>query len=71
MYLLTLLIDRRFVNFKANSQKTKRAYFLTTNGIFEKSLISRKFLTRKKKAHELIKKEIIVLERDADVNKIS
>ena len=66
-YLLTSLIDKGFVklsNFKENSQKTKYSYLLTPKGIREKSLITNKFLIRKKQEYELLKKEIIELERD-------
>ena len=66
-YLLTSLIDKGFVklsNFKENSQKTKYSYILTPKGIREKSLITSKFLVRKKQEYELLKKEITELERD-------
>jgi len=66
-YLLTSLIDMGFVkisNFKGSSQKIKYSYFLTPKGIREKSLITSKFLVRKKKEYELLKKEIAVLERN-------
>ena len=70
-YLLTSLIDKGFVklsNFKKNSKKTKYSYLLTPKGIREKSLITSKFLIRKKKEYELLKKEITELERDAGLN---
>ena len=66
-YLLTSLIDMGFIkltNFKESSQKIKYSYFLTPKGIREKSLVSRKFLVRKKQEYELLKKEIAELERD-------
>ena len=71
-YLLTSLIDKGFVkllNFKENSQKTKYSYILTPKGIREKSLITSKFLVRKKQEYELLKKEIIDIERDAGLKK--
>ncbi|MDC1411931.1 MarR family EPS-associated transcriptional regulator [Amylibacter sp.] len=67
-YLLTSLIDKGYVkleNFKKNSQKTKYSYLLTPKGIREKSLITRKFIIRKKNEFELLKKEITELEREA------
>jgi EPS-associated MarR family transcriptional regulator len=67
-YLLTSLIEKGFVkllNFKENSKKTKYSYILTPKGIREKSLITSKFLVRKKQEYELLKKEIIDIERDA------
>ena len=66
-YLLTSLIEMGFIklsNFKNSSQKIKYSYFLTTKGIREKSLVTNKFLERKKQEYELLKKEIIELERD-------
>jgi len=66
-YLLTSLIDMGFVkllNFKNSSQKIKYSYLLTPKGIREKSLITSKFLMRKKQEYELLKKEINKLEQD-------
>ena len=66
-YLLISFIDKGFVkllNFKENPQKTKYSYILTPKGIREKSLITSKFLERKKQEYELLKKEITELERD-------
>ena len=66
-YLLTSLIDMGFIklsNFKDSSQKIKYSYFLTSKGIREKSLVTSKFLVRKKQEYELLKKEIVELERD-------
>ena len=60
-YLLTSLIDMSFVkrlNFKDSSQKVKYSYLLTPKGIREKSLITSKFLVRKKQEFEALKKEI-------------
>ena len=66
-YLLTSLIDMGFIklsNFKDSSQKIKYYYLLTPKGIREKSLVTSKFLVRKKQEYELLRKEIIKLERD-------
>jgi EPS-associated MarR family transcriptional regulator len=66
-YLLTSLIDMGFIkllNFKDSSQKVKYYYLLTPKGIREKSLVTSKFLVRKKQEYELLKNEIIKLERD-------
>ena len=67
-YLLTSLIDMGFIklsNFKDSSQKIKYSYLLTPKGIREKSLITSKFLVRKKQEYELLEKEISKLERDS------
>jgi EPS-associated MarR family transcriptional regulator len=66
-YLLTSLIDKGFVkfaNFKKGTQKAKYSYLLTPKGIREKSIITSKFLVRKKEEYKLLKKEISDLERD-------
>jgi len=58
-YLLTSLIDKGFIkllNFRKNDQKFRYSYLLTPKGIREKSLITTKFLIRKKKEYELLKK---------------
>ena len=65
-YLLTSLIDMGFVklaNFKDSSQKIKYSYLMTPKGIREKSLITSKFLTRKKQEFEALKEEIDTLEK--------
>ena len=65
-YLLTSLIDKGFVklsNFKDSSQKIKYSYLLTPKGIREKSLITNKFLARKKQEFEALREEINSLEK--------
>jgi EPS-associated MarR family transcriptional regulator len=65
-YLLTSLIDKGFVklsNFTESSQKIKYSYLLTPKGIREKSLITSKFLLRKKQEFEALKEEINFLEK--------
>jgi EPS-associated MarR family transcriptional regulator len=64
-YLLTSLIEKGFVklsNFKENSQKIKYSYLLTPKGIREKSLITSRFIERKKKEFDALKEEINSLE---------
>ena len=65
-YLLTSLIDMGFIkltNFKDSSQKIKYSYLLTPKGIREKSLITSKFLVRKKQEFKALKEEINRLEK--------
>ena len=65
-YLSTSLIDMGFVkllNFKNSSQKVKYSYLLTPKGIREKSLITSKFLVRKKQEFEELREEIDSLEK--------
>ena len=67
-YLLTSLVDKGFIkisNFKKSTKKRKYSYLLTPKGIREKSLITSRFLERKKHEYELLKKEITKLEKDA------
>ena len=66
-YLLTSLIDMGFIklsNFKNNKQKIKYSYLLTPKGIREKSLITSRFLVRKKIEFEALRDEINSLEKD-------
>ena len=70
-YLLTSLIDKGFVklsNFKENSEKVGYLYLLTPKGIREKSLLTHDFIIRKNKEYELLKEELIELERDAGLD---
>ena len=65
-YLLTSLIDMGFVklsNFKDSSQKIKYSYLLTPKGIREKSLVTSKFLVRKKQEFKALREEIDSLEK--------
>ena len=65
-YLLTSLIDKGFVklsNFSQNKQKLKYSYLLTPKGIREKSLITGKYLARKKQEFEVLREEINSLEK--------
>ena len=65
-YLLTSLIDMGFIklsNFKDSSEKIKYSYLLTPKGIREKSLVTSKFLVRKKQEFEVLREEINSLEK--------
>ena len=65
-YLLTSLIDLGFIkllNFKDSSQKIKYSYLLTPKGIREKSLVTNRFLVRKKQEFEALREEIDSLEK--------
>ena len=70
-YLLTALINMGFIkisNFKESSKKSRYSYLLTPKGIREKSLITTKFLIRKKKEFEILKAEINTLEKSIGNN---
>jgi EPS-associated MarR family transcriptional regulator len=65
-YLLTSLIDKGYIklsNFKENSQKIKYSYLLTPKGIREKSILTSKFLIRKKEEYNALRDEINTLEQ--------
>ena len=64
-YLLTSLIDTglvKILNFNESSQKIKYYYLLTPKGIREKSIITSKFLLRKKLEFKALRDEINSLE---------
>ena len=66
-YLLISLIDKGFVklaNFKETSEKKKYTYLLTPKGIREKSLITSRFIVRKKQEFEALREEIYSLEKN-------
>ena len=70
-YLLTALINMGYIkisNFKESSNKSRYSYLLTPKGIREKSLITTKFLIRKKKEFEILKEEINTLEKSIGNN---
>jgi MarR family transcriptional regulator, temperature-dependent positive regulator of motility len=60
-YLLDALFSRGLVkmdNFIKSNNKIGYMYILTPKGILEKAKITKRFLNRKIKDHEIIKKEI-------------
>ena len=66
-YLLTALIGKGFVkleNFKNSAHKEKYAYLLTPRGIREKSLLTHKFIERKRHEFEELRLEIEALEKE-------
>ena len=68
-YCLRALIDKGFVkiqNFQDNQNKLAYAYFLTPQGIYEKSKLTAIFLKRKMKEYEALKSEIEALQAEVD-----
>jgi EPS-associated MarR family transcriptional regulator len=60
-YALRALVERGMVkaqNFSSSSKKLSYAYFLTPNGLAEKSLLTARFLKRKIDEYEALKFEI-------------
>ena len=67
-YVLTALVDKGFVkldNFRKNNRKTQYSYLLTPKGIREKSLLTHRFIERKRVEFERLREEIAELEEEA------
>jgi len=70
-YLLISLIEKGFVkyeNYKKSSQKMQYIYLLTPKGIREKSLLTQRFIVRKKIEYEALREEIAQLEQNAGIS---
>ena len=66
-YVLTALVEKGFVklgNFKINPRKGQYAYLLTPKGIREKTLLTHRFIERKRQEFRDLKTEIQVLEEE-------
>ena len=66
-YCLKALIDKGLVkagNFRKNPQKQDYLYLLTPQGIEEKAKVTRRFLKRKVKDYEELKREIEELQKE-------
>ena len=71
-YVLTALIEKGFVkleNFKNSQRKGQYAYLLTPKGIREKSLLTHRFIGRKRKEFDALRAEIESLEEEAGLTK--
>ena len=67
-YLLKALVEKGFLkldNFKNSSSKGRYNYILTPKGIREKSLLTSRFIERKREEYKDLRAEIDALERDA------
>ena len=67
-YVLTALVEKGFVklgNFKNNPRKGQYAYLLTPKGLREKSLLTHRFIERKRQEYADLRAEIELLEREA------
>ena len=66
-YVLTALVERGFVkleNFKNSQRKGQYAYLLTPRGIREKSLLTHRFIGRKRQEFDALRVEIKCLEEE-------
>ena len=69
-YVLTALVEKGFVklgNFKNNPRKGRYAYLLTPKGLREKSLLTHRFIKRKRQEFEELRVEIKALTEEAGV----
>jgi EPS-associated MarR family transcriptional regulator len=67
-YVLTALVAKGLVklgNFKNNPRQRPYAYLLTPKGVREKSLLTHRFIERKRKEYKALKAEIEALEEEA------
>ena len=67
-YCINALIERGMVkigNFSSSNNKRNYAYFLTPQGIYEKSILTSKFLKRKIQEYKDLKYEIEELENES------
>ena len=70
-YILTALVEKGLVkleNFKKNPRKDRYAYLLTPKGIREKSILTHKFIKRKRIEYKDLKNEIEALEKEAGLS---
>ena len=69
-YVVTELIKKGFLkleNFKNNPQKRQYAYLLTPKGIREKSILTFRFIERKKLEFSELREEIRTLEEEVGI----
>mgnify|MGYP001336192758 CR=1 FL=1 len=73
-YLVKSLINVGFIklgNFQKSNNKLGYLYILTPKGIIEKSEITARFLTKKQKEYDKLRKEISVLQEEVRHQKIN
>ena len=71
-YVLTALVEKGFVkleNFKNCQRKGQYAYLLTPRGVREKSLLTHRFIGRKRQEFDALRAEIESLEEEAGLAK--
>ena len=67
-YVLAALVEKGFLkfdNFKNSSSKGRYAYILTPKGLREKTLLTARFIERKREEYKDMRAEIEALEREA------
>ena len=71
-YVLSALVEKGFVklgNFKKSQRKGQYAYLLTPKGIREKSLLTHRFIGRKRQEFDALRAEIESLEKEVGLSK--
>ena len=71
-YVLTALVKKGFVkleNFKNSQRKGQYSYLLTPKGIREKSLLTHRFIARKRQEFDALRAEIESLEEETGLAK--
>ena len=71
-YVLRALVEKGFVkleSFSNSARKGQYAYLLTPKGIREKSLLTRRFIKRKRVEYEMLRDEIVALEKEINRSK--
>ena len=71
-YVLTALIEKGFVkleNFKNSQRKGQYGHLLTPKGIREKSLLTHRFISRKRQEFDALRAEIESLEEEVGLSK--
>ena len=71
-YVLTALVEKGFVkleNFKNSSRKGQYAYILTPKGVREKSVLTHRFIERKKNEFKELRAEIAALEEEVGISR--
>ena len=71
-FIIRALIDKGIIkakNFKNNKNKRAYAYYLTREGIEEKSRLTIKFFQRKMSEYDNLKRELKILEAEIEKNK--
>lgn len=66
-YVLTALVKKGFVkleSFRNNPRKGQYAYLLTPKGVREKSLLTHRFILRKREEYQSLRAEIETLEEE-------
>lgn len=66
-YILNALMEKGFLkldNFRKNPRKDQYTYLLTSAGVREKSMLTQRFIQRKRKEYKALKAEIEQLERE-------